>query len=114
MKSKLMYLVPRLAAVALVSFWVFYVFLTHGFTATAFVESSIWMVVLGATMIAWGNHISGAVIFILLGIGYWLMVKDVFQMNTILYVAAPLILTGALFILDKYLNNNKQVGGKKK
>ena len=105
-----MHVLPRLIAVSLVSFLVVYVFFSHGFTMTALIESSIWLVIMGATMIAWGSHITGAVIFIALGVLYWFIAKDVFPMNTILFVSGPLILTGGLFVADKQ-GKNKRIGG---
>jgi predicted neutral ceramidase superfamily lipid hydrolase len=107
-KNKLVYVIPRMAAVGLVTFWVIYVFWAHGFTMAALIESSIWLVVLGATMIAWGNEVMGAVIFIILGLLYYLTSFNRMGLNTLLFVSGPLILTGVLFITDRYFAKKKR------
>lgn len=118
MKSKLMHTLPRFIAVGLVSFWVIFVFWSHGFTYNALVESSIWMVILGATMIAWGSSIIGAAIFVVLGVLYWAITFETFPVKTIMFVSGPLIITGLLFIADKHyskkrLDEKTKSGGKK-
>jgi hypothetical protein len=106
--NKALHIIPRILAVSLVSFFVFFVLAAHGFTMTAFIESSIALMLLGATMIAWGSHVSGGLIFILLGLAYWYsaLYNNVAR-GTILFISGPLILTGVLFIADKYYNKKK-------
>ncbi|MBW3011967.1 hypothetical protein KY311_02190 [Candidatus Woesearchaeota archaeon] len=93
----------RLLAVVIVSFFVFHTFIMHGFTFTALIESSIWLILLGATMIAWGNRKIGGAVFVVFGIVYWYFAMNSVNIlsNQVFFVSGPLVITGLLFIWEK-------------
>jgi len=60
---------------------------------------------LGVFLIAWKYELVGGIIFALISIIPFLLFNNPVQVNLILSI--PFLITGILFILDYYLNHNK-------
>jgi hypothetical protein len=100
--AKIIYWLPRIMAIIIVAFFIAFVFLSHGFSAESLVESSVWVVLLLATILAWKWEGWGGLIFIVLGLGYIGLASQRATITALLVVSLPIIITGLLFIISKY------------
>jgi len=99
--GKGLYWTPRILSIIIILFWMAFVFLSHGFSMEALIESGVWIVILAVTILAWKNRPAGKIGFLVLGLAYLILTKGRENWLTYLLVSGPLLLTGILFLLDK-------------
>ncbi len=95
--------VAKILSIALVLWWTYFVFASHGFSFVSFVESSVPLVVLAITIVAWRWNTLGGILFIIVAAFYVFLVWGAAQTETYLLVSGPPALTGLLFILAEAL-----------
>ena len=54
-------------------------------------------------IIAWKRELAGGIIYIIFGLLYIVMARRGFPFTTILVISGPLFLTGALFLVNRFL-----------
>ena len=99
--SKLLYFLPRILSIIITLFWMAFVFLSHGLSLEALIESGVWAIILVVAILAWKNQPAGKIGFLVLGLAYLILTKGRENWLTYLLVSGPLFLTGILFLLDK-------------
>ncbi|MBU1026536.1 MAG: hypothetical protein KKA31_02280 [Candidatus Margulisbacteria bacterium] len=93
----------KILSVALVLWWTFFVFASHGFSFASLIETSVPLIILAITIIAWRWNTIGGVLFVLLAAFYVYLVWGAAETETYLLVSGPPALTGLLFILAEAL-----------
>ncbi len=100
--NKILYWTPRILAIIITIFWFLFTILSHGLSFVTVVESLIWVILLITTIIAWKYEQIGGIVFIILGLLYVFLAINNLTLITFILVSGPLIITGILFIINKY------------
>jgi len=101
--SAFLYWASRVMGIALVVFYMIFVFTAHGIAYTSLIESLIWLVLLVILIIAWRWQGAGGILYLLLTLLYFVMARENLSALTILLTCGPLALTGLLFIMSRYI-----------
>jgi len=100
--KKLIYYLPRILSIIITAFWCAFVFLSHGLSFEALIESGVWAVLLVLTILSWKETLIGKLGFIILGIFYLIFIWHRAPSKwMILGIAGPILLTGILFLFSK-------------
>jgi len=113
--KKFIYYLPRSLSILIVAFLA--MFILEGFSPEFGWQDSLMhllmaLIALGATILAWKRPMIGGWIFILLGLGFMYLLLIVRQLwwNGII-IGGIHLLTGILFLSEKFRKNNKDKEG---
>lgn len=100
--SNILNILARVIGIAMTVFYAVFVFLSHGFSVDAFMESIVWLLVLGATLVAWKWRGWGAIFFFSLATAYIAISWPEYSLAAYAFTVLPLALTGLLLVISKY------------
>jgi|GEM_PF-3045385 len=92
----------RIIAALMIIYTAAIVFISYGFTADALAVSLVWFIMLALLLIALRWEGWGGLLFVVFGVIYISITRDVYSPATYLLTALPLILSGIFFIIAKY------------